>query len=252
VPVDDNGNRLKCHHLGIDPESLARDEFGHFWVGEEYGPSIFQFSENGTLLKIYAPEGYPTLDKKALQHNVFPAFVTKRKVNRGFEAIAIRNHLLYAMLQSPLPKDATKRSESTIPIFIIDLTTHSLKTTLWYPLDSIDLDLKIGDITFQDEDHLLVVEQNSEVGVQSFHKIYQVNIKKALSSSFNTDNGPLDKRLVIDLVKAGYHQFAKIEGITYVPNIGIALLNDNDFGVNEKNQKSNSSVLGIFTDATNL
>ena len=42
-PLDRDGKEIPFDEFGIDPESLAVDGAGNFWVGEEYGPSLLKF-----------------------------------------------------------------------------------------------------------------------------------------------------------------------------------------------------------------
>lgn len=56
VPVHVQGHPLQSQGLGIDPESIAVDEQDHFWVGEEYWPSILEFDPRGTLLAHIKPD----------------------------------------------------------------------------------------------------------------------------------------------------------------------------------------------------
>jgi 2',3'-cyclic-nucleotide 2'-phosphodiesterase/3'-nucleotidase/5'-nucleotidase len=42
---------------------------------------------------------------------------------------------------------------------------------------------------------------------------------------------PIEKRLYVDLVAAGYHNVQKVEGLAWIDEDTIAVVNDNDFGV---------------------
>lgn len=55
-PVDLKGKPLKFDPWGLDPESIAMDGQGNFWVGEEYGPSILKISQSGKILGRWFPK----------------------------------------------------------------------------------------------------------------------------------------------------------------------------------------------------
>jgi hypothetical protein len=257
-PVKPDGSPLDCDQDGIDPESLGVDSQGNFWVGEEYRPSVLQFSPNGRLLKAYVPEGTqwnPNCDSASITekakcgltvtvpevHAILPANFIQRLPNRGIEGLTIKDNLLYLMLQSPLKTDTDSSKISTIEIVKIDIREDKPVGTLLYPISAPKVD-KIGDLALEDADHLLILEQNSKTGPESYHRIYRVDAKTPSPHS----NTPVAKELVIDLVGAGYDQFEKIEGLTILPNHQIAVVNDNDFGV--ANGAASQTVLAIFTE----
>lgn len=226
LPVDLTGKVLKRDPMGIDPESICMDE-EFVWMGEEYGPSILKFTKEGKFLKRYGP-------------SEFPEKIKNRKLNRGFEGLACAGNKIYAILQSPIPADGNK-------ILIIEFNPKTEKTEreFYYPLDSLDAD-KIGDMSFKDN-HFYVIEQNSKTGKESFHKIFKFNLN-------NTDEkGLLVKELVVDLVEVGFGFADKIEGLAILDNHHLAIVNDNDFGLSGKIDKSNKpsidrdkkTVLGI-------
>ncbi|MEY4616532.1 MAG: hypothetical protein RJB66_1492 [Pseudomonadota bacterium] len=248
IPIDSKGLHLNCQKYGIDSESIAIDDRGHFWIGEEYGPSIFEFTPDGKLQSVISSRSTSRKNRGKMVIPILPNIVSKRKVNRGFEAIAIKNKILFAMLQSPLPNIKNNAESSYIPIFKIDLEKKQLLSTLWYPTDN-GMDLKIGDITFENDNSLLVLEQTTEMGKNSIHNIYRVAINQNLDTEQGHPNEEvfLKKELVLDLVKEGFDQFQKIEGLTYVQGLGIAVVNDNDFSVGGLTNEPSPTVLGLFT-----
>ncbi|HXH76787.1 MAG TPA: esterase-like activity of phytase family protein [Bacteriovoracaceae bacterium] len=229
VPIDIHGNELKRDINGIDPESLCFDGT-HFWMGEEYGPSILKFNPKGQLLRRYVPEGsYPGVNSEIFKRTL-PKDLLKRKVNRGFEGLTCKDGKVYAILQSPLKKEGRD-----VRIFEFDPRTEQVLGEFLYPVDSKKSD-KIGDMAVMG-DSFLVLEQNGEVGDKGIHNVYKVNL-----TSLDND-GRLKKILVKDLVTAGYSFAEKVEGLTVIGPNEIAVINDNDFGVNDAALKS---ILGIF------
>ena len=229
IPVTIAGKELTIDINGIDPESLCFDG-NHFWMGEEYGPSILKFTASGKLLKRYVPEGTYADGDKSLFNAILPQDMLRRKNNRGFEGIACKDGKIFAILQSPL-----KDEKKVVRIFEFDPKSETVTKEYFYPLESKKAD-KIGDLTFMN-DSLLVLEQNGETGDDGIHKIFKVNLDKVDS------DGHLKKTLVVDLVEAGYSFSEKVEGLAMINDTEIAVVNDNDFAVNDSSLKT---IMGFF------
>lgn len=222
LPVNGKGDVLKRDLMGIDPEAICFDG-KNVWMAEEYRPSILKFDLDGNLLRRFVPEGSFTQSEMilpALQGKVFqklPARFKERKLNRGFEGLACTKNKVYAILQSPLPKDP---HQAVMVEF--DSLREEVIREYKYPLEpSAD---KIGDLVLSD-DNFYVIEQSGGVGPGSFHRVYQFDLKSA-------QQGILQKVLKVDLVKAGYDFADKVEGLAVLKDGAIAIVNDNDFGVN--------------------
>ena len=213
LPVDSQEREIKRDPNGIDPECLAFDG-EYLWLGEEYGPSILKFDLQGRLVKRYLPDG-----------NHLPLKISHRKLNRGFEALTFHQGKVFAMLQSPLEQDGLK-----VLILEFDPILEKVVAEHLYPLDSLETD-KIGDMSFWDKS-LYVVEQDEKI-----HHVYEVQL------GVLDQNGLLRKRHIIELSSAGYDFAKKVEGLASISALEIAVLNDNDFKVNDSNL---SSILGIF------
>ena len=106
-----------------------------------------------------------------------------------------------------------------------------------------------------------VIEQNGDVGPESVHLIYKVDLAKAtnLVTSPLEHNPetyaqkellakvtPVTKTLAVNLVTAGYNQFEKMEGLTIINDKTLAIINDNDFGVENNKIIDRKAVLGII------
>lgn len=230
LPVDVNGKELNRDINGIDPEAICFDGT-HVWMGEEYGPSILKFNLQGQLMRRYVPKGsYPSADSDLFKRSL-PEVLLMRKVNRGFEGLTCKDGKVYGILQSPLPKEGTD-----VRIFEFDPISEKVEREFLYPVDSKKTD-KIGDLAVIGDD-LLVLEQNSKIGDKGIHNVYRVNLNQLDKA------GRLKKKLVKDLVKAGFAFAEKVEGLTVIGSNEIAVVNDNDFAVNNFSLKS---VLGIYT-----
>lgn len=240
--------------LGIDSESVAVDEKNHFWVGEEYLPSILEFDEQGTLITHVQPADQP---KTKLGKNQIPYEYRLRKTNRGFEALAYFQDRIYFMTQSPLGFETKSKY---IRIGVFNTKSRLYEAEYLYPLETEKVD-KIGDMQMISAKSFLVIEQNGEVGPQSVHNVYRVDFSKAsnvlklklsrppeLTSDRAFPRGfqAAQKTLALDLVKQGYSDYEKVEGLTIIDKDTIAVINDNDFGVEGQHIELRPTVLGIF------
>ena len=116
----------------FDPEGLVIDpRTGHLLIADEYGPSVYEFSRKGTLLRKFLtpgnliPKAGPSVnyvaprDACAATGPVPPlcGLSAGRQDNRGFEGIAITpdGKTLIAVLQDPLvnegPHSATQSDD---------------------------------------------------------------------------------------------------------------------------------------------
>jgi len=238
------GTNIETDNNGVDSESMTIDSQKHFWVGDEYLPSILEFNEKGKLLARIAPAA---LAKVALKKNEIPHAFSFRKFNRGFEAIGYKNDKIFFMSQSPLGVDGAHKDKefSVIRIGVFNTKTRMYEAEYLYPLTQKKVD-KIGDLVMIDEIHFYVIEQNGDVGKDSVHLVYQVDLTKAtnlVKSPLARDPEtyarqellahvtPAQKTLAADLVAGGYSEFEKIEGLTMIDDKTLAIINDNDFGV---------------------
>ncbi|MGL5614377.1 esterase-like activity of phytase family protein, partial [Cetobacterium sp.] len=257
VALDLNMNSLGYDINGLDPEGIAIDKDGNFWISDEYGPFIIKVDKNGRILEKLEPG------------NGLPEIVKHRVPNRGIEGLTIdKNGNIYAAVQSTLNVDGkTKDTAIFTRILKINPATKEVKTFA-YPIDKnykSNSAAKIGDIYAVDEDKLLVIEQGKQKGKME-NLIYLVDFSKAdditslgnLESKGNNLKIKLgEKKLVVDLRKHGWDT-EKAEGLTLLPdNKTIAIINDNDFGmaINEDvspyHYNENEKQLYLNNKATN-
>src|SRR4030095_747708 len=69
-----------------------------------YSPSLVHVDPTGKVIKRYVPEGLKLEGTDYPVAKVLPSIYGKRKINRGFEGLALSadEKTLYAVLQSPL------------------------------------------------------------------------------------------------------------------------------------------------------
>ncbi|UZO79475.1 esterase-like activity of phytase family protein [Aquimarina sp. ERC-38] len=251
---------------------------------DEYRPSLYKFKPDGTLVNRYVPKGTSMLGTTAQPVGTYgeeslPAVYAKRRANRGFEAIAYdkESHVIYAFIQSPLynPSNITKDNSDIIRILGIDATTGEPVSEYVYVLEQnkfggyatsrVD---KIGDAVYKGNGKFLVIERDSEDPEVSEGKKYIFEIDINYAINLLAEAVDLEKELeemtadellekgiiavnkvkVTNLPSIGYQSSDKPEGLAWLPNDQIAVLNDNDFGLAGAGV-TDDSVLGIISFA---
>ena len=272
TPYEYSGqNELVFNVNGIDPEGLVRTAAGDFWVSEEYSPSLLRIDRTGKVVKRYVPAGvklngtdYPVIE-------VFPAIYGKRKINRGFEGLALSNDekTLYVVLQSPLlnPDKTTGDASRNTRLIVFDVQSEKVTAEYAYRFDiakefdpnpkTTPEEMKLSALVFLNPANLLVLERTDLVA-----KLYSVDLGKATNilnskwgdpkttPSFEALNDPaaaelrvLPKSLVLDL-KQFKEMPEKIEGVVLLDRNTIAVCNDNDFDSEESKYDAEGNNLG--------
>ena len=123
---------LEYDPYGGDFEGIVRTDNGDFWMCDEYRPAIYHFNSNGSLIERYVPEGTSMLGDSPQPAGTYgaetlPAVYSKRRANRGFEALALDTEegILYAFIQTPMynPGSGTRNNSDVIRILGIDPAT---------------------------------------------------------------------------------------------------------------------------------
>ncbi len=255
---------LNYNPSGLDPEDLVRTSTGEFWLADEYRPSLVRVSPEGRVLKRYIPQGVALEGADYPVAAVLPAVYARRKLNRGFEGLALSldETTLYAVLESPLANPDTPTSDTSrnTRILAFDIATERPVAEYIYQLEEVSTfdpaitqaDMKVSGIVALNSGTLLVLEHTDAVA-----RLYKVDLgggTNILNSKWDEAGTTpslekchnlrslgltvLPKSLVIDLTTlAGVP--GKIEGLSVVDPSTIAISNDNDFGI------------GIFDEAGN-
>ena len=256
-------NPLAFNPDGMDTEGLVLGLGADFWLCEEYAPSIVHIGPNGKVLKRYLPINYP-LDASAFGYpvaKVLPTILLKRKVNRGFEGIALSpdGRTLFVALQSPLlnPDRTVGNASRNLRILAFDTSRDRVVAEYVYQfqpagefaasdnLKPKSSDLKVSELVAVNSSQLLVDERTDFVA-----KLFIVRLETATdilgtkwddpgqSPSLESLADPATegiavspKVLVVNLdAIAGMPN--KIEGVSFVKQpFAIAVANDNDFGI---------------------
>lgn len=243
VAVDFHRSPLPPDERGLDLEGIALATDGTFWMADEYGPSLVQFSADGVLLNELSPG------------RGLPDYFRHRRMNRGFEGVAVRGKHVWAALESPLdnpPSSGEQNSKTSRFTRLVEVDPARRLTVAQYAyiLDEADTG-KLNDIAFDGPESLLVLERGDAGEGKTWKKIYRAHLAGAtnllrLSSKVGGKTGalesllpkdyavnslaPVRKELVLDLGEAGVGE-EKPEGIDVVDDKFMAVIIDNDFGL---------------------
>ncbi|HMM45599.1 MAG TPA: choice-of-anchor I family protein [Candidatus Macondimonas sp.] len=254
VPVDLRGQPLPLDPWGADLEGVVRTPDGHYWMGDEYRPSLYEFDARGRLVNRYIPIGAGAAGAGGTE--ALPAVYNQRRVNRGFEAVAYADGKIYAFLQSPLDNpdvsnDASSKASRNVRIVAFDMATRRVAGEYLYVLEGGSSD-KIGDAVAVGKGRFLLIERDSATGTGAKKAIYRIDLNAATDlsglapgivgpgGSLEGMNAaalqtagiqPVRKELYLDLVAAGYTFAEKAEGLALVDAETLAVINDNDFGL---------------------
>ncbi|WP_055601306.1 esterase-like activity of phytase family protein [Streptomyces aureus] len=258
APYDYNATTPLAYNVnGLDTEGLVRDRDGGFWLVDEYGPSLVHVSANGRVLARHVPKGlgltgadYPVIES-------LPSIFLKRKINRGFEGLALLpDGDLVMALQSPLLNPDKAAGEDSRNTRLLRFSTRENRVTAEYayrfdpvgvvePGQTKTSELKISSIVALGGDRVLVQERTD-----TSSRVYEVRLRRGsdiLGSPWDTTAHPaleqlddeaaadapvLAKRLVVDLNTVEGVP-GKIEGIAVEGSSTLVLLNDNDFGMSD-------------------
>jgi hypothetical protein len=262
---------LNFNPNGLDTEGLVRTTAGDFWLAEEYSPSLVHVDRTGKVLKRYIPEGLKLEDTDYPVANALPAIYGKRKINRGFEGLALSDDekTLYIVLQSPLlnPDRKTGDASRNTRVLVFDIASEKVTAEYAYRFDiSSEFDpnlknspdeMKLSGVAFLNPTTLLVLERTDLVA-----KLYSVDISKATNILNTQWDDPktapalealhdparaqvrvLPKSLVLDLSSL-YGMPEKIEGIALLDRHTIAVANDNDFDSEDSKYDAEGNDIG--------
>jgi hypothetical protein len=259
--LDIAGRVLPDDADNVDLEALVRLSDGTFWIGEEMGPSIALVAADGRILRRHVPAD-AAADYRGSEAEIvpnLPAILSKRQGNRGIESIAVSpdERFLYFIMQNALanPNAAAFNAAKNVRLFKLDRASGRLLGQWVYQLDdprSFGLDPserqsdpRISELTALGLDRLLVLERTE--GTTKLHEITLDGATDILGSRWDdaatvptleqsNDLGPLGiapvkKILRFDTARDLKDAPGKIEGVTFLGDGTLVLINDNDFGI---------------------
>jgi hypothetical protein len=259
--LDMAGNVLADNADNFDLEGIVKVSDGTFWVADEMGPSIALLSADGRILKRHVPadagEDYKTSEAEIVAN--LPALLSRRAGNRGFESIAISpdEQFLYTIMQNPIanPDTKTYQQAKNSRIFKIERASGKMVGEYVYQLDDPmtfgadpsdkQNDPRISEMAALGMDRLLVLERTEKT--TKLHEINLAGATNILGSKWDdaatlpsleasndlTGTGvvPVVKTLRFDSFKEIKDAPEKIEGIAFLGDGTLLLINDNDFAI---------------------
>ncbi|HQR42157.1 MAG TPA: esterase-like activity of phytase family protein [Gemmatales bacterium] len=241
--------------MRLDPEGIRMGRSGHFYISDEYGPFVYEFSPSGKRLRaLPVPRKFlPRIVAGKPEEEMPPHNKAGRQPNRGMEGLAISpdGTTLMGIMQSPLIQDGglnaeNKRVGLNSRMIQFDLVTGKTKEFI-YPLD--DAANGVSEILAVNTTQFLVLERDSKGGLEAqCKKIFLIDLDGASEVSdvaelpakgLPSGLKAVKKQLFLNLLdpKYGLHgpdMPEKIEGICFGPDLpdGRKLLivtADNDF-----------------------
>ncbi|MCG7207572.1 esterase-like activity of phytase family protein [Streptomyces arenae] len=249
---------LSYNPNGLDTEGIVRADDGSFWLVDEYGPSLVHVSARGKVLTRYVPEGLNLTGADYPVVEALPSVFLHRKVNRGFEGLALLpGGDLVMALQSPLSLPDGDAGDASRTTRLLRFSPRKKAVTAEYayrfdPVNVVDpseddtSELKISSIVAVGGDRLLVEERTDKAARLEVVKLDRRSDILGGAYDDNTTSPSLEqlddpaaagvpvlgKRLLVDLNTVPGVPL-KIEGVARVDHDTLALINDNDFGMTD-------------------
>ena len=275
LPFDAVSNSIKTDINGLDPEGLAALKDGSFWVSDEYGPHLVHYDANG--LEIGRINAFANDERNNVMIDgkpiLLPTEFTKRRANRGMEALTItpdQSTLIGIMESSMDNPDKSGRISSLVRMVTINLVSGQIAQYL-YRLDNAQ-HVTSGIVALSDHEFYLI-EHDRKFPLQdkSAQKlIYKIDISQATdidaiinSTSIekndtlgltidgqtleqlivaneenwqileNMNITPVKKTLVVDVLASLEYPHDKLEGLWLRQDGSLGLLNDDDFAMTD-------------------
>ena len=259
--LDAASNKLPFDANTIDAEGLVKLSDGSFWIGEEMGPSVLHVAADGRIVKRIVPadalDDYKDADTEIV--GGLPAILSKRHKNRGIESMAISpdEKYLYFMLQNPLDNPDAKAyaQAKNTRLFKMERESGKLLGEYVYQLDdpqSFALDPsekqnspRVSEVTAIGTDRLLVLERTNKT--TKLHEVSLAGATNILAGKWDdpatrptleqqndlTGSGvtAVAKTLRFDTARDFPEAPVKLEGVAFLGDGTMALINDNDFGI---------------------
>ena len=275
LPFDAVSNPIKTDINGLDPEGLAALKDGSFWVSDEYGPHLVHYDANGLeigRINAFASDerNNVMIDGKPL---LLPTEFTKRRANRGMEALTITpdQSTLVGIMESSMDNpDKSGRSSSLVRMVTINLVSGQIAQYL-YRLDNAQ-HVTSGIVALSDHEFYLI-EHDRKFPLQdetATKLIYKIDIAQATdidaiikSTSIEKNDTlgltidgqtleelialdeknwqmledinimPVKKTLVVDVLASLDYPHDKLEGLWLRQDGSLGLLNDDDFAMTD-------------------
>jgi alkaline phosphatase len=252
---------------GMDVEDIHTLPGGRFIGVEENKPSVFVGQlATGVVEKRYTPSGKPLSGATYAVSELFPAILTQRRNNRGFESLAVTpdGGTAYVATQSPLGSTSSGspyRDSRVLRVFRLDVRDPLIvkitgqfvvvmSPVSAYPAGNRQRDLKLSAMSWVTDDKLLLLERSDEVDKGGV-RLLLVDLSGATDISHlatadsldieDVNQGPSSLGITTATSAVVFEEFEtdakrffpayKLEGLAILNKNEVAIINDNDFGI---------------------
>ena len=233
--------------LSFDPEGFAVASNGNFYVSDEYGPSVYEFSPTGSLIR-----AFQTPDNILPKAGTTPNYVdgrgtitTGRQDNRGFEGLTLTpdGKKLLAILQDPLVNEGASndgRRSNNLRIVEFDTATGTSTAQYIYGLESIaDINNRIPGTA----NDFTATSQGRNIGVSS---ITAINDKEFLVLERDNRGVGVDDPTGSNPVGSKRVYKIDLTGATNVSGISLANTNTLPTGVTAVSKTLFADIAGLI------
>lgn len=263
------GTPLPYNPNGMDVEDIHTLPGGGYIVVEEYSPSVVIIDANGKVTRRYTPQGKTLPGASYPVSDTLPAILSQRRVNRGFEGVAVSpdGTTAYTVMQSPLGgtgAGAPTRDSRVVRLIRMDISDPlnlqvtgqfivKMSPVSTYPEGNTQRALKISAITWVNENKFLFLERSDEllnganiggaklvlVDIASATNIHGTALAATLTpEAVSTDFAalgivPATSTLVFSNEQTPEITDFKLEGLAILTPNKVAISNDNDFGIGD-------------------
>lgn len=211
--------------MSFDPEGLAVGKGGHFYVADEYGPSVYEFTSSGQFVRAFATPAnlVSRTATNALDYvNGRPTIVRGRQDNRGYEGLAFNTSgtKLYAVMQDPLVNEGSNndgRRSRNLRVVEFDAVSGRSTAQFVYRLEPI---AALNAIDPSTADDFSATNQGRSIGLSAIHALSDTEFLV-----LERDN----RGLGVEVTAAPLHKRVyriSIAGATDVSNLSLAGSND--------------------------
>ena len=257
---DEVTNPIKLDDYGLDGEGLVALSDGSFWVSDEYGPHMVHFDENG--IEINRINAFSDDDRVTFN---LPAEFANRRANRGMEGLAVTpdEKTLVGIMQSTMYNpSSTVKALDVVRIVTIDTETGAVSQYLYQQEKAQNSQSGIFALSATE---FVVIERDGAFfasNIDAMKHLYKIDISGATDLETITASGawaqdaelgltkdgqtveevvlsegwegltnitPVTKTFVADLVTEVQYPHDKLEGMWFINESTIGVLNDDDF-----------------------
>jgi hypothetical protein len=234
--------------MSFDPEGLAVGKGGHFYVADEYGPSVYEFTSSGQFIRAFATPAnlVPHTNTNALDYvNGRPTVVHGRQDNRGFEGLTFNTSgtKLYAVMQDPLVDEGGNgdgRRSRNLRVVEFDAVSGQSTAQFVYRLEPIAALNAIDPATADD---FSATNQGRSIGLSAIHALSNTEFLV-----LERDN----RGLGVEVTAAPLHKRVyriSIAGATDVSSLSLAGSNDLPAGVVPVSKVEELDILAVLRAA---